>query len=798
MTLFDKLESVLRSPWFPFSLLLLALSTVFIFGGDRGQFYRSTGLHDWLSAHHLTLAVNISLEHGFQRFERRTIDDDGIIQYRPYNRFPVGGYAIMKLATMPSEESPSARLYAARILMLLFFVAAALIAYLSLCRLVSNRWIALTATLLSFSTYHLLYYNDMTVNEGMIDLFAVMATFHGMIIFVQEGRFCQLLVKTCIALLIGWHVLALLLPFVIIGLASEILRARSTAAASTHSSPLLRGKRTVSTLLRSRYLLLGSVALLFGVSVLTFNFAMEYVALDRETPLTELPSFQSMVARTGGDSEFNAIAAADRAWRPFMEGQFQSIIRMFIPYFLIGGGDADENPTRLFRYRGDGAQSPTWLSDFLGVVLSAACLIGAIFVRPRILFLTLASFGFFWMLPMRNSTAFHDFEAIYYIGLPLVFFTLILLLARKLTNRDGVIAAASVLALLLFAASSFQMSRVGYSAETAPAVREAAQDLLAIREVTTDDLVTVLYIGNPHENFFAWGDSRAMNYYLNSRFIRYRYLPTVEGGFVVMRERVDTDALLTPQNRQFFLYDRAGLEAWYESTYRSVASRQPVAREEFDVYLIDSTVYYLKEPCERADDPGRLFLHVYPIDEDDLPDSRKQYGFESLDFEFVERGLISDGKCLASVELPQYYVVKIRTGRADGEAWSATHVVVGPKLFSAYQSIVSRKPVARSEFDLYVDGSTLHYVKEPCADEDTAARFFLHVVPADPVDLPNNRKQYGFDNLDFDFSDRGLLFDGKCLVSVDLPQYGIARITTGQFNGNSRIWEVEIAPDALE
>ena len=797
MTLFDKLESVLRSPWFPFSLLLLALSTVFIFGGDRGQFYRSTGLHDWLSAHHLTLAVNISLEHGFQRFERRTIDDDGIIQYRPYNRFPVGGYAIMKLATMPFEESPSARLYAARILMLLFFVAAALIAYLSLCRLVSNRWIALTATLLSFSTYHLLYYNDMTVNEGTIDLFAVMATFHGMIIFVQEGRFCQLLVKTCIALLIGWHVLALLLPFVIIGLASEILRARSTAAASTHSSPLLQGKRTVSTLLRSRYLLLGSVALLFGVSVLTFNFAMEYVALDRETPLTELPSFQSMVARTGGDSEFNAIAAADRAWRPFMEGQFQSIIRMFIPYFLIGGGDADENPTRLFRYRGDGAQSPTWLSDFLGVVLSAACLIGAIFVRPRILFATLASFGFFWALPMRNTTALHDFEAIYYIGLPLAFFTIMLLLARRLTNRGVVIAAASVLALLLFAASSFQMSRIGYSAEAAREVREADQDLLAIRELTAGQLVTVLHIGGTHKNFFGQA-SHAVDFYLNTSLIRYRCLLAVEGGFVVMRERVDTDALLTPQNRQFFLYDRAGLEAWHGARYRTIASGEPLAREVFDVYLIDSTMYYLKEPCERADAAGRLFLHVYPIDAGDIPDARKRHGFDNLDFAFIERGLLFDGKCLASVDLPQYDIVKINTGRVEGEAWSATHVVLDPRLTFRYQSIVSREPVERSEFDLYFDDGKLHYVKEPCADEDTAARFFLHVVPADLDHLPNNRKQYGFDNLDFDFSDRGLLFDGKCLVSVDLPQYGIARITTGQFNGNSRIREVEIAPDALE
>ena len=226
---FDRLETALRSAWLPLSLLLIALSTVFIFGGDRGHFYRPHE-HNGISSDHLRIAVNLSPEHGFQRFTHRFIDEDGNVRYRPYNRFPIGGYLSMKLATLPFGENPSAQLYAARILMLLFFTAIAVMAYLSLCRLVSNRWIALTATLLAFSSYYLLYYNDMTANEGMIDLFGVMLTFHGMVVFMQEGRFRQLIVKTCIALLMGWHVLALLLPFVIIGLARDLLRGRSATA----------------------------------------------------------------------------------------------------------------------------------------------------------------------------------------------------------------------------------------------------------------------------------------------------------------------------------------------------------------------------------------------------------------------------------------------------------------------------------------------------------------------------------------------------------------------------------------
>ena len=787
MTSLDRLKPVLRSPLLPLALLLLALSTVFVFGGDRGYFYRGDS-HNAISSHHLVVAVNISPEHGFQRFTRRTIDDDGVTRYRPYNRFPVGSYLIIKLATLPFGWSPSDQLYAVRIFMLMFFSTAAVLAYLALFRLASNRWIALTATLLAFSSYYLLYFNDVTGNESMIDLFGVMLTFHGMVVFVQEGRLRQLLVKTCIALLLGWHVFAILLPFIVIGLASDLLRARS-AAPSPHPPTLLqRGKQAASVLLRSRYLVLGIVALACGLSVLTFNFAMEYAALNGEAPLTELPSFQSMLRRTGADPDYNEITAPYRAWSPFLEGQFQSVVRTFIPYSLLGS----------LGYRGAPGQSPTWLTEFqsviVGVILSAACLIASMFVRPRILFVTLASFGFFWSVPMRNATALHDYEPIYYVGLPLVFFTIVLLLARRLISRDVVIPAASAIALLLFVVSSFQMGRIGYTEDDAQIARAAEHDLLSMREATEDELVTVLHIGGSHKSFFGYA-RHAVEYYLNTSLIRYEHLPAVEGGFVVMRERIDTDALLTPQNQYLFFYDRAGLEAWYATAYRTIASREPAERSKFDLYIDDGKVYYLKEPCEREDAAGRLFLHVYPFDVGDLPDHRRQRGFEILDFYFVERGLLFDGKCLVSVDLPQYDIVKINTGRVDGDAWNATHVVQGPKLDSAYRTVVSLEPAARSEFDLYIDGGKLHYVKEPCGEEDTGERFFLHVVPENIDDLPNDRRQHGFDNLDFAFIERGLLFDGKCLVSVDLPQYGAARITTGQFDGDGRIWEVEFTPN---
>ncbi len=102
-----------------------------------------------------------------------------------------------------------------------------------------------------------------------------------------------------------------------------------------------------------------------------------------------------------------------------------------------------------------------------------------------------------------------------------------------------------------------------------------------------------------------------------------------------------------------------------------------------------------------------------------------------------------------------------------------------------------RRPVIRSDWDVYLIENSLVYIKEPCAWTDTEVMFFLHLYPADANDLPEHRRQYGFDNLDF--SGFGMISDGKCMVTAALPEYAIARIDTGQYvhvdGGYHRFWE---------
>ena len=105
--------------------------------------------------------------------------------------------------------------------------------------------------------------------------------------------------------------------------------------------------------------------------------------------------------------------------------------------------------------------------------------------------------------------------------------------------------------------------------------------------------------------------------------------------------------------------------------------------------------------------------------------------------------------------------------------------------------------MAQSDFEVYSKDGTLIYFKQPCSTADTAARFLLHIFPENLGDLPAERQQYRFDNLDFAFSPEGRHFwlggDQGCMVRVNLPSYGIAGVRTGQFNEQGRLWTQQFA-----
>ena len=792
-----KLASLQSRAWLPPALLLLALSAVFLFGGDRGYFYRD-GFHNWNSAKHLTIADNLSSEHHFLMFHYQTLDADGELTYEPYNRFPIGGFALTKLAILPFGYDPSAQIYAARMLMLLLFAAAAVLAYMSICRITSSRWIALTATLLAFSSIYCLYYSDAISTEGTMDLFALMLVFHGIVIFEQTGRFRQLLLKTCIALLLGWHVYALLLPFITFGLIRKLIKTLPNV--STPPPVLCQLKRTTLSLIRSRYLTLGAVALLFGVSVLTFNFTNEYFALNHETPLTKLPSFQSMIYRIGVDSNLrdNANDAKYLHWPNFLENQLQRIGMMSLPYAFFP--PFVEYPT----------DAPSRLFAVLGIVASGASLIGLLFVRRhKILLASLALSGFCWALPMRYNVALpvHDFESVFYIGIALTLFSLALLWLHRLLS-ERLIAALSVVALLVFALSALRMSQLNNANQNLEIHKATFADMRLIREMIEGKSTEI----TSNRIFNRNWDIRFHYYYFRGRTIIPVYTnpsDKYKGDFALSFTRLDVPALLTPHNRRVYLYDAgAYIKQIHEIIERS-DERQSI-RSHFDVYINGQNLIYVKDACSEDDINENFFLAAFPVDESDLPVESRQRGFQNLDFHFAAQSVQSGDRCIAIARLPDYDIARIYTGqyiqRTDGSTQNLWEGELFPEdrliddLLKDIDEIIAQAgaPIIRSHFDVYLNENTLIYVKDVCGNDDTDAPFFLAAFPVDEIDLPVESGQRGFQNLDFSFRKNGIRqSEDRCIAAAQLPDYDIARISTGQYTQPSdgptqHIWEGEI------
>ncbi len=234
--------------------------------------------------------------------------------------------------------------------------------------------------------------------------------------------------------------------------------------------------------------------------------------------------------------------------------------------------------------------------------------------------------------------------------------------------------------------------------------------------------------------------------------------------------------------------------------YAALSAEQPAARDYFDLYILDYRLLYLRESCAVADTTAEFFLHIVPEDPADLPAERRDAGFDHAGFAFDQQGSRFDGKCLAAVPLPDYPLKEIRTGQhipGQGDLWSV-ELIAAPdpdQLLADYAALSAANPAARDYFDLYWRDNRLIYLRETCAAADTAANFFLHIVPEDIADLPVDRRAAGFAHGGFEFVRRGGRFDGKCLAKVALPDYpgGIKEMRTGQYvPGQGDLWSVEL------
>lgn len=113
-----------------------------------------------------------------------------------------------------------------------------------------------------------------------------------------------------------------------------------------------------------------------------------------------------------------------------------------------------------------------------------------------------------------------------------------------------------------------------------------------------------------------------------------------------------------------------------EAVMAKVLDSDPVINSVFDVYIYQSSLVYVKNDCEPGNTDLPFSLHVYPVNVDDLPETRRDYQFENLDFGFDEMGWIQGGTCVALHNLPDYDIRCIITGQyASGSEQPGSGVV---------------------------------------------------------------------------------------------------------------------------
>ena len=224
-------------------------------------------------------------------------------------------------------------------------------------------------------------------------------------------------------------------------------------------------------------------------------------------------------------------------------------------------------------------------------------------------------------------------------------------------------------------------------------------------------------------------------------------------------------------------------------------SQPPPPPPAFEVFLDPTAgggyrLLYAKENCAPAEYETPAFLHILPEKRAALPFYLWESGVDNREFLLPRYGVRPGGDCLAVYPLPDYPMAALLTGQSG--IWERN--IYPPKdpdtLRAAAAALAAGPPNARAAFDLYVHDNQLTYRRETCAAADTAAPFFLHIIPRDVADLPPDRQRDGYANQDFAFARYGGPFDGKCLAIVPLPEYPIAALRTGQ----AASWETTFYP----
>ena len=181
-------------------------------------------------------------------------------------------------------------------------------------------------------------------------------------------------------------------------------------------------------------------------------------------------------------------------------------------------------------------------------VIGALMILGALVIgamsRNRIIWMSLVLPGIIWALVMRHFVAFHDFQSIYYVGIPLMLYYYGMRGAMKISRFSAPVLVGLV--AMVFVMSSVHINVVKYGGPDADSVARTA------------DFQRIAHVLGTGRRVFVAGDNMAFGCqkYEIEYYLAHNYLQPGDDSadFIVAPRRIPGLELLTPSNESVFLY----------------------------------------------------------------------------------------------------------------------------------------------------------------------------------------------------------------------------------------------------
>jgi hypothetical protein len=471
--------------WAPVILLTLSMIALFVFQNRNAGF--EANHHGNLSSHGMTIAKNLMSAPGAPfMYERKTLTNDGRVEYKPYNRFPVVPFLLIGVAIWPFEPRLATQIFVARQLMNGFVLLSALLCFLLVCELIQDRYRALLVTLAVFSTHYLLYYGDMIFNDVPAVAGFVLAAWLAVRSQKRSLSTGALIGLSAISVATGWQVFAVYSSWLLVDLARSVHN-KSFSLRTAIRRPAVVAIVSASTC---------------GAAILIAQLLVEWSVMGGR--FSDLGTVKSMLWRFGvGAAPNYSPYTAVLTWSFFTMQQAIRMARAVLPFTDALSGLLSSKTwvvigaTGMFALIAIAAARREYRGRARAVVREHA---------TSLVVLVLS--GLVWSFPMKYFVVFHDFQAMFYIGLSIALFTL-LAVAYPLRARFAVPVAMTLLVLSVHRINvqkSSEMTRL--NAVTADF--QAIYERLPLNSAVFVDVDSVkLDVGYCSVDFYLAGDYRA-------------------------------------------------------------------------------------------------------------------------------------------------------------------------------------------------------------------------------------------------------------------------------------------------